>query len=76
MHANRTKSSLTKTKKFVNHVFLLEQLKNYECGRNLTQKLLRGQTTWKDMLRNALRDSANWRLNQLENYLKYALKLS
>ena len=41
------------------HVFLQEELKNNQDGRNLTQKRLRGPTTWKDMLKNALGDIAN-----------------
>ena len=37
-----------------NHEFLLEQLKNCQGGRNLTQKLSRGHTAWKDMRKSAL----------------------
>ena len=44
-----------------NHEFLMEQLKNYQGGTNLTQRRLRGPTTWKDMLKHALRGVANWR---------------
>ena len=60
MNANRMKSLLGNTKKCLNHVFLLDQLQNYQGGRNFTQKLSRGPTTWRDMLRNASRDTANW----------------
>ena len=74
--------------------------KSYQGEKNLTQKKACGPTTWKDMLKNALRDTASWQtrkwssytksqvsawmiintrrknLNQLENYRKYAHKLS
>ena len=33
---------------------------NYQDGKNLTQRRLRGPTTWEDMLKHALRDIANW----------------
>ena len=48
------------TKKWLNHVFLLEQQKSYGDGTNLTQKPSRGPTTWKDMFENALSDIASW----------------
>ena len=38
--------------------------------KNLTQKLLRGPATWKDMLKNALRDIANWRTKKIEQLYK------
>ena len=44
---------------------LLEQLKNYQGGKSLTQKLLRGPATWKDLRKNALRDIANEHTEQL-----------
>ena len=40
-------------KRFFNHVFQLEQLKNYQGERNFTQKQWLDPTTWKDMLENA-----------------------
>ena len=33
---------------------------NYQGGKSLTQRRLRGPTIWKDMLKNALKDIANW----------------
>ena len=39
--------------RYSNHEFLLEQLKNYQGGKNLTQRRLRGPATWKDILENA-----------------------
>ena len=49
VNANRMKSMLSNTKKCLNHVFPLDQLK-FPVGKNLTQKRLRRPTTWKDML--------------------------
>ena len=54
--ANRMKSLLRNVQKWKNPVFLLEQLKNYQVGKSLTQRPSRGCTTWKDMLENALSD--------------------
>ena len=53
-----------------NHEFLLEQLKNYQGGENLTKRRLRGPTTCKDMLKNVLRDIANWRTKRQSNLYK------
>ena len=41
--------------------FLLEQLKNFQGGRNLTQKLSRGLTTWQVLRKSALKDVVSWR---------------
>ena len=54
----------------LNLVFLLEQLKSYRGGKNLRQIRLRGPTTWKDMLENALRDIVNWRTKRQSSYTK------
>ena len=59
VHANRTNSLLMNTEKCLNNEFLLEQLKNYHGGQILTRRRLRGPTTWKDTLKNALKDIAN-----------------
>ena len=40
-----------------NHEFLQEQPKNYLGEKSLTQKQSCGHTIWKDMLKNALRDT-------------------
>ena len=37
-----------------NHVFLLEQQKNYPDGKNLTHKQYCGPSTWKDMLKKCV----------------------
>ena len=39
MNANRMKLSLKNIQICLKHVFLLEQLKNYWCGQNVTQKV-------------------------------------
>ena len=45
-----------------------EKLPGWE---NLTQRRLHGPTTWKDMLGNALRDTANWQTKKWSNYTKF-----
>ena len=40
--------------------FFWSNWKNCQSGKNLTQRRLRGLTTRKDMLKNALRNTANW----------------
>ena len=65
------KRLLTKIRRCLNHVFLLEQLKNYLVGDSLTQKLWRGPTTWKDMLENPLSDAANWRTRKWSTFTKF-----
>ena len=58
------------TEKCSDHEFLLEQLENYQGGKNLAQRWLRGPTAWKDMLKNALRDIANWQTKRRSSYTK------
>ena len=60
-------TSLTNTEKCSNHEFLQQELKNYQGGKNFTQKRLRGPTIWKDILKNALRDIANRRTKRQTN---------
>ena len=48
VNANRMKQLLNNMRRCLNLVFLLEQQKNYRDGKNLTHKLKRGLTTWKD----------------------------
>ena len=99
VNASPTKSSFMHTVKCSNHELLLEQLINYQGGRNFTQKLPRGHTTRKDTRRSTLWDIVNWQKwqssctksqllalmtlvsrrrnwNRLENYQKYAHRLS
>ena len=54
VNVNRTKFLLRTTKICSKHVFLLEQLQNYQSGRNLTQRRLRGPTIWEDMLKKCV----------------------
>ena len=69
VNANRTKSLLSSTQKCLNHEFLLEQLKNYQGAKNpLAETVLR---TWKDMLENALRDTASWQTKKRISYTKF-----
>ena len=49
-------------KKCLNHVFLLEQQKNYQDGKSHMRKLQRRPTTWKDMLKNVWNEIANWQI--------------
>ena len=53
MNASRT---IDENKKCSNHEFQLEQLKNYQGVKSLTQRRLCGPTTWKGTLTNALKD--------------------
>ena len=70
-NANRMKQSLNSTQICLSHVFLLEQHKNYRGGKNLTHKQKRCLTTWKDMLKNALSDTANWQTRKWSNCTKF-----
>ena len=70
VNANRMKS-LRNIQKCLDHVFLLEQLESYQGGENLTQKQSRGPTTWKDMLENALRDTASWHTKKWSSSAKF-----
>ena len=40
----------------------------YQGGKNLMQKLWRGPTIWKDMLKHAWKDIANWLTKRRSNY--------
>ena len=57
VNANRMKPLSNNIRRGLNHVFLLEQLKHYQVGKSLAQKLWRGHTTWRDMLENASSDT-------------------
>ena len=71
VNANRTRILLMNTERCLNHVFLLEQLKNYQVEKSFTQKPSHGPTTWKDMLENASSDIANWQTKKWSNYTKF-----
>ena len=61
---------LSNTEKCLNHECLLEQLRNYQGGNNLTLKQLRGLTTWKNMLKNVWRDIASWQTKKTQQLYK------
>ena len=60
MNVNQYEQELNSIQVCLNHEFLLEQLKSCQGEKNLTQRLLRGPTTWKDMLEHALNDTSSW----------------
>ena len=70
----RTRVSLTNMEKCSNHDFLLQQLNCYQGVKNLAQRRSHGRTTWKDMLRNALREIANWQTKTQSNCTKSQLR--
>ena len=65
VNANRMKLSLS-----LNNVFLLEQLKTYQGGKSLTQRRWHGPMIWKDMLENALSDTASWQTRKWSSFFK------
>ena len=70
VNANRLTSLLENIQRCLNHVFLLDQLDKYQGEKSLTLKQSRGPTTWKDMLENALSDTATWQTKQWRSYTK------
>ena len=60
VNANRMKLLLKNIQRCLNYIFLLEQLKNYQGVKNFTRRQLRGPTTWKGMLKSALKDIVSW----------------
>ena len=71
VNANQMKILLRRTKKCLNHVFLLEPMKNYRDGKILRQKLLRGPTTWKGILKNAWKGIVNRRTKRQSNCIRF-----
>ena len=61
VNANQMKQLLNNLRRCLNHVFLREQLRHCLGGRNLSHKQWRGPATWKDMRKNALKDTSGWR---------------
>ena len=43
-----------------------EATENYQGGKSLTQRRLRGPPTWKDMLENVLRGTASWQAKKMD----------
>ena len=60
VNANRMKLLLKNIQRCLNYIFLLEQLKKYQGVKNFTRRQLRGPTTWKGMLKSALKDIVSW----------------
>ena len=52
---------------------MLEQLKSYQGGKNLTQKQSLGLLTWKVMRRRAWKEIASWRTKRQTNCTKFQL---
>ena len=70
VNVNRMQLILKNLRRCLNHIFLLEQLKNYRRERSVTQKPDRGPMTWKDMLENALNDTASWQTRKWSSFSK------
>ena len=43
---------------------------SWQGRRSLTQRRWRGPTTWKDMLENALGDTASWKTNKWSSFFQ------
>ena len=67
---NQTRKSLDNTTRCASPVFLMEQPKNYQDGKNVARNLQRGHMTWKDMFENAWNDIANWQRRKTEQPYK------
>ena len=70
---NQTRKLLDNTRRCFNLLFLLEQPRNYQDGTNVSQKLQRGPTTWKDMLENAWNGDAKWQTKRVSNFSKFLI---
>ena len=75
MNANRTKLQLSDTKKCLNHVFPLEQPKNYQDGKSFAQELQHGPPTWKHMFENAWNGIANWQTKRRSNCIRFSARV-
>ena len=69
--AHRTNHSSNNIKRCSSHVFLLGVQHNFLDCKNLMQKPLHGPTIWKDMLKSAWKDNANWRKRRQSNITKF-----
>ena len=75
VNANRMKLFLRNTQRCQDHVFLQEQLKSYQGGKSLTQRLWHGPMIWKDMLENALSGTASWQTRKWSSFTMVAWSL-
>ena len=67
VNADRTKVSLRNTETCSNHEFLREHLRSYWSGRNVTQEMSRGLTTWKDVRKSAQKGIVLWQTRRRSN---------
>ena len=70
VNARRTRVLVNSTEKCSNHESLLQQLKSYQGGRNLTQRWSPGHTT----LNSASKGIVNWRTKRKNNCTKFQLR--
>ena len=70
VNANRMKSLLRNAQKCLNHVFLLEQLKNYLRGKT-SHKTVAWSNDMEDMQKSALNDTASWQTKRFSNCTKF-----
>ena len=67
-NADQMKQLSNNIRRCLNHVFQLEQQKNYRDGKHFTCKLYLGPTTWRGMLQNALSDTVTWQTRKWSNF--------
>ena len=51
-----------------------EVTENYQGGKSLTQRRLRGPPTWRDMLENVLRGTASWQKKKWINFATFQVR--
>ena len=61
---------IEETPRCLNHVFLQEQQKIAWVGKT-SRKKLHNLMTWKEMLKNAWKDTVNWQTRKLSNCTKF-----
>ena len=71
VNANQTKVLWNSTKRCLNHVFLLEQPKNYQDRKNFTREQQHGPMTWRDTPKNEWRYFVNWQTKKRSNCTKF-----
>ena len=70
MNANPMKLIIEKIQRCLNHVFLLDQLKSYQGGKTSQKDGFVVFVTWKEMLGNALIDTASLQTKKVEQLHK------
>ena len=71
LECNPNERIIEQHKKVFGSRISVEQQKNYRARKNLEHKPKRGPTTWKDMVRNALNDTVNWKTIKLSNCTQF-----